>query len=84
MGRADRQTLLRQALTGQSPYKKLLVHGFTLDEKGKKMSKSLGNVIHPRQITRGEISGKKKKQGKVRQAGVFQICFRIKSSDMND
>ncbi|MCF0217766.1 MAG: isoleucine--tRNA ligase [Malacoplasma sp.] len=30
-----------------SPYKELLTHGFTLDEKGQKMSKSLGNVIDP-------------------------------------
>ena len=58
--------LTHLALRGTSPYKKLFVHGFTLDEAGKKMSKSLGNVIHPREITRGEqISkgqGKKKKK----------------------
>ncbi len=32
------------------PYKTLLTHGFTLDEKGRKMSKSLGNVISPMEI----------------------------------
>ena len=31
----------------KSPYKELLTHGFVLDEKGNKMSKSLGNVIDP-------------------------------------
>jgi isoleucyl-tRNA synthetase len=36
-----------------SPYKSIFVHGFTLDEKGRKMSKSLGNVIAPCQITQG-------------------------------
>ena len=36
------------------PYKKVFVHGFTLDEKGRKMSKSLGNVVAPSQITKGQ------------------------------
>lgn len=38
---------------GVPPYKKIFVHGFTLDENGRKMSKSLGNVVAPSQITRG-------------------------------
>ncbi|XP_065359471.1 isoleucine--tRNA ligase, mitochondrial [Calliphora vicina] len=33
-----------------APYKALFVHGFTVDEKGHKMSKSLGNVISPTDI----------------------------------
>ncbi len=32
---------------GRAPYRGVLTHGFTLDEKGNKMSKSLGNVILP-------------------------------------
>ena len=32
---------------GTAPYKRLVCHGFTLDENGHKMSKSLGNVIDP-------------------------------------
>lgn len=32
------------------PYKKVLMHGFTLDEEGKKMSKSLGNVVEPDEV----------------------------------
>lgn len=36
--------------TGQAPYKKVMTHGFTLDEKGYKMSKSQGNVVAPEQI----------------------------------
>ena len=32
------------------PYKKVLMHGFTLDENGKKMSKSLGNVVSPEEV----------------------------------
>ncbi len=35
---------------GESPYKSVLTHGFVIDEKGKKMSKSLGNVISPKDI----------------------------------
>ena len=41
------------------PYQKLYVHGFTLDEAGKKMSKSLGNVVSPAEITQGAKGDKK-------------------------
>ena len=34
----------------ESPYKSVLTHGFVIDENGKKMSKSLGNVISPKDI----------------------------------
>ena len=36
---------------GRAPYKALMTHGFTLDEKGEKMSKSLGNSVEPQDIT---------------------------------
>lgn len=36
--------------TGQAPYKTVLTHGFVLDGKGKKMSKSLKNVVAPEDI----------------------------------
>jgi isoleucyl-tRNA synthetase len=32
------------------PYKRVLMHGFVLDEHGRKMSKSLGNVIEPQEV----------------------------------
>ncbi|MGH1426145.1 MAG: isoleucine--tRNA ligase, partial [Pseudooceanicola sp.] len=35
---------------GRAPYKAVVTHGFTLDEKGNKMSKSLGNTIVPEKI----------------------------------
>ncbi|AGB49746.1 isoleucyl-tRNA synthetase [Methanomethylovorans hollandica DSM 15978] len=35
---------------GKAPYKSVLMHGFTLDVEGKKMSKSLGNVVHPSEV----------------------------------
>ncbi len=35
---------------GQAPYKTVLMHGFTLDEQGRKMSKSLGNVVEPEEV----------------------------------
>ncbi len=38
------------AMTGEAPYKQVLTHGFTVDEKGHKMSKSLGNVVMPSEI----------------------------------
>ena len=38
------------ATKGHSPYKELLSHGFVMDGAGKKMSKSLGNVILPTKV----------------------------------
>jgi len=35
---------------GTCPYRTVLMHGFTLDEEGRKMSKSLGNVVDPMDI----------------------------------
>src|SRR5216684_3535742 len=35
---------------GRAPYEAVLTHGFVLDEDGRKMSKSLGNVIAPQQV----------------------------------
>jgi isoleucyl-tRNA synthetase len=35
---------------GRPPYRSVLTHGFTLDGKGRKMSKSLGNTIAPQEI----------------------------------
>ncbi|TOZ72718.1 isoleucine--tRNA ligase [Staphylococcus pseudintermedius] len=40
------------ATRGRSPYKMLLSHGFVMDGEGKKMSKSLGNVIVPDTIVK--------------------------------
>ncbi|MCD9031577.1 isoleucine--tRNA ligase [Luteimonas sp. Y-2-2-4F] len=38
------------AMDGHAPYRQVLTHGFTVDADGRKMSKSLGNVIAPQQI----------------------------------
>ena len=35
---------------GRAPYRGVLTHGFTLDEKGMKMSKSVGNTVAPQQV----------------------------------
>ena len=35
---------------GRAPYRGVVTHGFTLDEKGMKMSKSLGNVVVPQKV----------------------------------
>jgi isoleucyl-tRNA synthetase len=39
------------AMHGHAPYKEVLTHGFTVDANGKKMSKSLGNVVAPQEVT---------------------------------
>ena len=43
--------LTSSMLNGVPPYKALLTHGFTVDENGKKMSKSLGNTLAPQKIS---------------------------------
>ncbi|KAJ5096418.1 hypothetical protein NUU61_005774 [Penicillium alfredii] len=55
--------------TPRAPFKHLITHGFTLDEDGRKMSKSVGNVVHPQSIMDGTLlpplkprKGKGKKQ----------------------
>jgi isoleucyl-tRNA synthetase len=35
---------------GRAPYRGVLTHGFTLDEKGMKMSKSVGNTVAPEEV----------------------------------
>ncbi|XP_064637775.1 valine--tRNA ligase-like [Lineus longissimus] len=48
-----RMVMLGQKLTGQLPFKKVLLHGLLRDSHGRKMSKSLGNVIDPLDVIRG-------------------------------
>ena len=46
------QSSLKTSMTinGVPPYKQVLTHGFTVDSDGRKMSKSMGNVIPPQQV----------------------------------
>lgn len=46
------------AAQNQAPYKAVLTHGFVLDEKGYKMSKSLGNVVDPLMVINGGNNAK--------------------------
>jgi len=74
------------AHVGLSPFKTLITHGFTLDAKGKKMSKSLGNIISPKAIMDGslvESSGgaKKRKALKAEPYGPDALRFWVASSD---
>ena len=38
------------SIKGKAPYKQVLTHGFTVDGEGRKMSKSLGNVVSPQDV----------------------------------
>ncbi|MEM7794582.1 MAG: isoleucine--tRNA ligase [Cyanobacteria bacterium P01_C01_bin.118] len=58
------------ATHGCAPYKTVLTHGFALDEKGRKMSKSIGNVVDPYEIIEG---GKNKKQDPPYGADVLRL-----------
>lgn len=43
--------IISTAIYDTAPYRQVLTHGFTVDEHGRKMSKSAGNVVSPQQIT---------------------------------
>ena len=43
--------MISTAMNGKAPYKQVLTHGFTVDGQGRKMSKSIGNVISPQHVT---------------------------------
>ncbi|WP_442786340.1 isoleucine--tRNA ligase [Leptothoe sp. PORK10 BA2] len=58
------------ATHGCAPYKTVLTHGFALDEKGRKMSKSIGNVVDPYEIIEG---GKNQKQDPPYGADVLRL-----------
>ena len=58
------------AVNGTAPYRRVLTHGFTLDEKGRKMSKSLGNVVDPVVLVEG---GKNEKQEPAYGADVLRL-----------
>ncbi len=42
--------IVSTAVTGSAPYKEVLSHGYVVDSKGEKMSKSVGNVVNPMDI----------------------------------
>ncbi|XP_075411443.1 valine--tRNA ligase, mitochondrial isoform X2 [Tenrec ecaudatus] len=48
-----RMVMLGTQLTGQLPFSKVLLHSMVRDRQGRKMSKSLGNVLDPRDIITG-------------------------------
>lgn len=42
--------LIGAGIEGGAPYERVITHGFVVDEKGRKMSKSLGNVVAPQDV----------------------------------
>jgi len=42
--------LISVAVRGRAPYNEILTHGFTMDGEGRKMSKSVGNVVAPQEV----------------------------------
>ncbi|OCG00491.1 isoleucine--tRNA ligase [Gilliamella sp. wkB112] len=42
--------MLSTAIDNQAPYKQVLTHGFVVDGQGRKMSKSLGNIVTPQEV----------------------------------
>jgi isoleucyl-tRNA synthetase len=58
------------AANGIAPYKTVLTHGFALDEQGRKMSKSIGNVVDPAIVIEG---GKNQKEEPAYGADVLRL-----------
>ena len=56
-----------ESVPPSAPYKTLITHGFTLDQDGRKMSKSVGNVVSPSEIMHGTLlpTTKKRINGKL-------------------
>lgn len=50
--------LIHTNVSGKAPYHGVITHGFVLDEKGFKMSKSLGNVVDPSTVIEGGKNSK--------------------------
>ncbi|KAK3850352.1 hypothetical protein Pcinc_042939 [Petrolisthes cinctipes] len=64
-----RMVMLGQKLTGQIPFKTVLLHGLMCDVKGHKMSKSRGNVIDPLDIING--TSVEELKGRPQSAGIY-------------
>jgi valyl-tRNA synthetase len=53
-----RMVMMSKALTGKLPFHTVYLHAMVRDAHGRKMSKSLGNVIDPLEVIEGESSSK--------------------------
>lgn len=85
---AYQKSMYPDATHAYAPFQTLATHGFTLDAQGKKMSKSLGNVIAPTEIIAGMESSPKviqatssKKQREVHSLGPDALRLWVASSD---
>lgn len=85
---AYQKSMYPTATTAYAPFQTLATHGFTLDAQGKKMSKSLGNVIAPMEIITGLDSAPKvipstpsKKQREIHSLGPDALRLWVASSD---
>ena len=63
---ADQSGHTANETPARAPFRTLITHGFTLDQNGRKMSKSVGNVVSPKEIMEGTLlpSTKRKIDGK--------------------
>lgn len=75
------------AMQHTAPYKHVITHGFALDERGSKMSKSLGNTLVPKDFIEGSTmnvpsgNGKKTKQIKVPGYGADVLRYWVATTD---
>ena len=64
-----------EELAPTAPFKTLVTHGFTLDQHGRKMSKSVGNVISPDEIMEGTLLPPKKKKHKGNDMADLELSY---------
>ncbi|XP_008573559.1 PREDICTED: valine--tRNA ligase, mitochondrial isoform X2 [Galeopterus variegatus] len=72
-----RMIMLGTQLTGQLPFSKVLLHSMVRDRQGRKMSKSLGNVLDPRDIISGVELQKKDFPHGIPECGTDALRFTL-------
>ncbi|XP_030385029.1 valine--tRNA ligase [Scaptodrosophila lebanonensis] len=76
-----RMMMMGLKLTGEAPFQRILLNGIVCDAQGRKMSKSLGNVVTPQQVVQGaSLESLKGELQKSRNAGIIKEDELITSS----
>ena len=70
------------ACHGEAPYRRLFTHGFVVDETGRKMSKSIGNVVTPKDLVQGGGSKLARSLTSGRGVGVDVLRWWVAASDV--
>ncbi|HRI36519.1 MAG TPA: valine--tRNA ligase [bacterium] len=78
-----RMLLMGYHFTGQTPFKTIYLHGLVTDEKGRKMSKSWGNVIDPLEVLRDHSADSMRMTVSIGSTPGNNIAFSMRSVEAN-